>query len=115
MPSCLKPKQQSSLCSVTQNLKALGEQDVANSRHDDGKKNKGLKYWSAPGKEVKSQYVYLVTIFITISACEIDKQFSDDWGIEFEFNIGRKFSFNMVFQLLITKIFQGTVFVSTEG
>ena len=35
MPSCLKPKQQSSLCSVTQNLKALGEQDVVNSRHND--------------------------------------------------------------------------------
>ena len=50
-----------------------------------------------------------------ISACEIDEQFSDDWGIEFEFNIGQKSSFNMVFQLLITKIFQGTVFVFTEG
>ena len=35
LPSWLKSKQQSSLRSVTQNLKAVGEQDVANSRPND--------------------------------------------------------------------------------
>lgn len=61
------------------------------------KKNKCLKYWSSAGKEVKGEYVYLITIFITISACEIDKQISDDWGIEFDFNIGQKSSFTLFF------------------
>ena len=61
------------------------------------RKNKSLKYWSSAGKGIKSEYVYLITISITTSACEIDKQFSDDWGIEFEFNIGQKFRFIMFF------------------
>ena len=68
-----------------------------NSVNFEKEKNKCLKYWSSAGKGIKSEYVYLITIFITISACEIDKQFSDDRGIEFEFNIGQKFSFIMFF------------------
>lgn len=47
--------------------------------------------------------VYWFTIFVTTSACEIDKQFSDDWGIEFAFKIGQTFHFDMFFHLLLTK------------